>query len=150
MENEKLNKLYDEFCDEFINMINDRKSIKPEHKKMKEFVDILKKFMKDNGTPEPQKEMTIFEFADFIKANLNISYINNFQLGDDKIFTAKFEHCKLIKGSNSEYIYGSGKSIFEAIDNYIKIISGREILVETMCGETKYIVPDNLIMLKNG
>lgn len=87
--------------------------------------------------------MNIFEYADVINANLEITYHYN-QCGR---FSVKFERSETKEKTTSRVLtgeYGNGKSIEEAIEDYINCIKGKYLVFGNEDWR-QFKVPDCLI-----
>lgn len=85
--------------------------------------------------------MNIYEFADIIGKDIEIIRFAN-QKGR---VAARFERSEIKKGCGLFSEYGEGKTIEEAIKDYVKKIKGKTIVFNAMTDKKQeYNVPDNL------
>ena len=85
--------------------------------------------------------MNIYEFADVIGKNIEIIRFAN-QKGRT---IARFERSEIKKNSMLYSEYGEGKTVNEAMKNYVDKIKGKTIVFNSMSDDRiEYNVPDNL------
>ena len=86
--------------------------------------------------------MTIFEYVDVVNLNIEIVRYHN----QDGRFRAAFQDCELKDGNFLTSVSGNGKSVNEALVDYLNRIGGKTIIY--MASSDKYrhefIVPDYL------
>lgn len=85
--------------------------------------------------------MTIEDFADFIHKDLVIRRFCN----QDNRHMAHFENAEIKSGGVLIGEYGTGKSPYESIENYIKSIRGKHIVFNAMMDDREeFDIPENL------
>lgn len=84
--------------------------------------------------------MTITEYADAMNQELEIRYYPN----QDVRFSAQFVHCEIKGDGVLTSAYGSGRTPQNALDDYVKQISGKTIVLNEM---REFIVPTTLTIV---
>lgn len=95
-----------------------------------------------------ENSMNIFEFADIINRNIEITRHAN----QNGRYTAQFEHCEIKDGICLRGVYGEGRTPSEAVEDYAKKITGQTLVFYAMSDELRqeYVVPTSTVTESRG
>lgn len=88
---------------------------------------------------------TIFDFADIVNRSIEVTFCAN---QNGRIITY-FEHAEIKRDIFLEGIVGEGKTVLEALNNYVQKIRGKTIVFDAMSSVSRreYQVPAGLELL---
>jgi hypothetical protein len=100
----------------------------------------LKNFLTKNSKTEDT--INIYDFADIIGAQLRVVRYSN----QNGRWSAQFEHCEIKSGSILCGAHGNGTTPYDAIEDYIKEIQGKILVLHAYSPEYRrqYNVPNVL------
>lgn len=85
--------------------------------------------------------MNIFEFADIIGKDINITYYAN----QDGRFCVSFEDCSVMSDGFLTSAHGNGYNIPDAIEDYLKDIRGTKIVFNPYSRDRQeYNIPESI------